>query len=96
MIMGGKPWRRKKFQFGMHKPKEHARVCSSGWVTTRSVHTVRAERGMVLGWGSTGTVCGASTETMNKEMLGSVETSRTVVFKLVPQGSQEGSWDCQE
>lgn len=74
----------------MHKSKEHARICSLGWITTRSVHTVRAELGTVLGWGSMGTVCGPSTETMNKEMLGSVETSRRVIFKLVPQGSQEG------
>lgn len=41
----------------------------------------------VLGLSSVGTICGASKEPLNKEMLHSAETSRTVLLKLVPQGS---------
>ena len=40
------------------------------------------ELGAALGLRSTCAVCGGSRQPMSKEMLGSVDTSRIVVFKL--------------
>lgn len=50
----------------------------------------------VLGLSSVGTVCGASKEPLNSEMLHSAETSRTVFLKLVPQGSWGGDLEIAE
>lgn len=43
----------------------------------------------VLGLSSVGTVCGASKEPLNTEMLHSAETSRTVLLQQVPQSPEE-------
>lgn len=78
---------RKRSSLGCTDPKKMAEFVPCVGSIQEVFRKSSTELRTVLGLSSVGTGCGASKEPLNTEMLHSAETSRTVLLKLVPQGS---------
>lgn len=77
----------RRSSFGCTSPKKMPEFVPWVGSVQEVVRESSPDLGMALGQSSMGTVCRPSRVPMSKGMLGRVETSRTVVFNLVPQGS---------